>query len=191
MNVKQKANFGDMITCQAEYSRIIQPRFLVSTIWDWEFWRHGDLFHVEQTHNICTDEGLNDLLDIMFNGATQITDWFVIIFETETTPAAGTTYAVPVFTESSAYAEATRPAYVAAAASGKVVTNAASKAVFTMNDTKIIHGGGLVGGGSAEDTKANTAGGGTLYCASKLTAGKAVEAADVLKVTIAITAADA
>lgn len=183
---------GANIICEVERPAIIQPRFLVHTIWDWEFWRKGSLINAAHQHNICTDQGINSLLDIYFHGATQITAWYVLIFETETTPAAGTTYAVPVFTECAAYAELTRPAYTEAAAAAKVMTNTASKATFTMNATKTIWGGALVGGGTDADTKSNVAGGGTLYCASKLASpGKPVVSSDVVKVTIAITGADA
>jgi len=192
-NVCGKSKLGALVSCEAEYPRIIRPRFLAETVWDVEHWRKGKLLSLTSDHNICTDEGLNALLNIMFDGGTQIAaaDWFVLIFETDTTPAAGTTYATPVFTESAAYGEATRPAYTAAAAVAKVTTNTASKASFTMNATKIIYGGALVGGGTDADTKSDAAGGGTLYCASKFASSKSVENGDVLKVTIAITAADA
>jgi len=130
-------------------------------------------------------------MDIMFHGSTQITTWYVAIFESDTTPAAGTTYAVPVYTESTAYTEGARQAYVEAAASSKVTTNSASKATFTMNATKTIYGAALVGGGTDATDNTDVAGGGTLYCAAKFTSSKSVENGDVLKVTITITAADA
>jgi hypothetical protein len=140
--------------------------------------------------NVCTAEGLNLLLDVMFHGTSAITTWYVEIFESDTTPADGTTYATPVYTPSTAYDEATRPAYDEAAASSKVTTNTASKATFTMNATKTIYGGALVGGGSAATTKGDTAGGGKLFCASKFGSSKSVVDDDVLKVTVQITAAD-
>jgi hypothetical protein len=165
-------------------------RFLVRSIWDWEHYREGKLLDEWKEDNICTDEGLNSILDIMFHAATQLTTWYVLIFETDTTPAAGTTYAVPVWTECTAYAEATREEYVEAAASSKSITNSASKAEFTMNATKTIYGAGLVAGGTDANTKGDAAGGGTLYAASKFAASKAVENLDVLKVTITLTSSD-
>ena len=189
MNVK--SHIGANITCQVERPLIVMPRFLVETVWDVEHWRRGQMLSRTRDHNICTDQGLNALLDIMFHASTQITAWYVLIFETDTTPVAGTTYAVPVWTESETYDEAARVAYVEAAAAAKVMTNTASKATFTMNATKTIYGAALVGGGTAATTKSDVAGGGTIYCASKFASSKAVEAADVLKVTVAITAADA
>jgi hypothetical protein len=168
-----------------------KQRFLAESVWDVEHWRGDDMLSKTLDKNICTDEGLNALLDIMFDGDTQITAWYVAIFESDTTPAAGTTYAVPVYTESTAYAEAARVAYVVPAASSKVTTNTASKATFTMNATKTIYGAALVGGGTDATDNTDVAGGGTLYCASQFSASKSVESGDVLKVTITITGADA
>ena len=165
-------------------------KFIISSIWDWELVRKGKTIDQWKEENICTDEGLNALLDIMFSAGTQLTAWYVLIFETDTAPAAGTTYAVPVFTECEAYAEATREAFVEAGVSGKSITNSASKAEFTMNATKTIYGAALVGGGTDADTKGNVAGGGTMYCASKFSASKAVENLDVLKCTVTLTSSD-
>lgn len=153
--------------------------------------KFGRIKDVERCPNIVTDEGLDAILDIMLHADTQITAWFVLIVETDTAEAAGMTYAVPVFTESTAYDEATRPAYVEAAASGQSITNSASPADFTINATKTIYGAALVGGGTDADTKGNTAGGGTLLCYSKFGASKAVEDDDTLQVTYTISAADA
>ncbi|HDO36691.1 MAG TPA: hypothetical protein ENH07_10425 [Nitrospirae bacterium] len=187
----EKNHLGAHITAMVESSLIYRPQFLVESIWDVEHWRKGQLLDVTLDHNICTDEGLNALLDIMFHGATQITTWYVGIFESDTTPVAGTTYAVPVYTESTAYTEAARVEYAEAVASGKIITNSANKATFTMNATKTIYGAALVGGGSAPTDNTDVAGGGTMYCASKFVASKSVESGDVLKVTVSITSADA
>lgn len=165
-------------------------KFLVKSIWEWKHYRKDKLIDEWKEHNICTDEGLNALLDIMFHSATQLTTWYVLIFETDTTPVAGTTYAVPVWTECTAYDEATRPEFVEAAASGKSLTNSANKASFTINATKTIYGAALVAGGTGAPTKGDAAGGGTLYCASKFAVSKPVVSADVLNVTVTLTSAD-
>lgn len=188
--MKTKVKLGDIAFCNLESSRELVQKALVKSTWDWEQYRDGVLIGQWQESNICTDEGLNALLDIMFHASTQLTTWYLLIFETDTTPAAGTTYAVPVFTECTAYTEGTRPEFVEAAASGKSLTNSANKADFTMNASKTIYGAALVGGGTGASTKGNTAGGGTMYCASKFAASKAVESSDVLKVTCTLTASD-
>jgi hypothetical protein len=161
-------------------------------IWQWRrnplgLWKVVD--H-DITRNLVTNEGLDAILDIMFHADTQITTWYVTIVETNTAPAAGLTYAVPTYTESTAYDEGTRPEYVEAAASGQSMDNSASKAQFTISATKTIYGSSLVGGGSAPTTKADTAGGGTLFCYALYASSKAVVDDDVLNVQYTLTAAD-
>ena len=188
--METKARVGAIIEAQVERSVIYQPRFLVKSIWDIEHWRKGQMLSKTQDHNICTDEGLDALLDIMFGATAKIATWYIAIFESDTTPSAATTYAVPVYTESTAYTEAARQEYTDVPASSKVMTNSAAKGTFTMNATKTIYGAALVGGGSDPTVNTDTAGGGTLYCASQFGASKAVVTTDVLKVTVTITAAD-
>ena len=185
-----KVKIGDKVDAQLIRNLKQFHGFTIGSIWEWEHWRDGKLIDTWKEGNVCTAEGLNALLDIMFHASTQITTWYVEIFETDTTPADGTTYAVPVYTPSTSYDEGTRPAYNEAAASSKVITNSANKAVFTISATKTIYGAALVGGGSAATTKADTAGGGTLFCASKFAAAKSCVDNDVLNVTISITVAD-
>lgn len=194
-----KGVFGASMGVELVSPRIIKPRFLVSSIWEVEHFRrkakgslyNWDLINKDRSHNLCTNEGLDRLLDVMFHGTTQITAWYVGLFEDDYTPLATNTYAVPGCTESTTgYDEATRPAYTAAAASSRVTTNAANKAEFTFNTNKTIYGGILVGGGTAATTKGNTDGGGALYCSCRFSSSKAVVDDDVLKVTVALTAAD-
>jgi len=185
----EKSHFGAHISAEVERSLIYQPKFLVKSIWDIEHWRNNELISLEEgTKNICVDEGLNLLMDVMFGATAKSATWYVLIFETDTTPAAGTTYDVPVWTEANAsYDEATRPEYIDVPSASKVMTNTASKATFTMNATKTIYGAALVN----ENTKGAHGAGPRIYCAAKFASSKACESADVLKVTVAITAADA
>jgi hypothetical protein len=190
--VKALHSLGSRFSAMLERKILLKSqRFLVESVWEVECLRNGRLLWTEVNKNLCTDQGLNALLNIMFNEATQITTWYVALFNTNTTILATHTYAVPGYTESTAYDEATRPAFVEVTSTNKSLSNAASKASFTMDATTTIYGAALVGGGSAADTPGDTAGGGTLYCASKFDDAKAVEDDDVLRVTITLTAADA
>jgi hypothetical protein len=153
--------------------------------------KYGNLKWNEDIHNVVTNEGLDHILNVEFHGTTQITAWYVLLFNTNTTPSGTTTYASPVFTESTDYDEATRPAYVEAAASSQSMTNTASKAVFTISTTTSIYGAALVGGGTAATTKGDTAGGGTMFCAAKFSSVKNCVDDDTITVTIVISAADA
>jgi len=162
----------------------LKGRFIV------ECFRKGKLLWEEDVGNIITNEGLDAILDVMLHAATQITTWYCTLVETDTAPAAGMTYAVPVYTESTAYDEATRPAYVEAAASSQSITNSANKAVFTIDAAKTMYGASLVGGGGAPTTKADAAGGGTLLCYAKFAASRAVVDDDVINLTYTLSAAD-
>jgi hypothetical protein len=159
------------------------------TKWDFECYdKNGKLKWAELNRpNIVTHEGLDAMLNIMFHASTQITTWYIAPVETDTAAAATMTYAVPVYTEWDGYTEAARQAFVEAAASSQAITNSANKAVFTSNETKTLYGACLVGGGTAATTMADTAGGGTLFCYSKFSSSKDVEATDTFKVTVSIT----
>ena len=186
--VKEKTKFGAVYTL--ECMRLCDP------VTHKRFRNEGgrflprQLIWTEQAHNVVTAEGLNSILNIMFHAATQITTWYCVISETDTAGADGLTYAVPSFTETEAYDEATRPEYVEAESSAKSTTNVASKAVFTISGTKTLYGAGLVGGGTDPTVKSNTAGGGTLFSYAKFATARAVVAADVVNLTVAVGGAD-
>ena len=194
MEIKEKARFGGKFN--GEIWRPYDPDLARSV--RLKFGRESEQYKsipryldgILEGHNIVTDEGLDALLDIMFHGTTQITTWYCLLFESDTTPDGGETYAVPVFTESTAYDEATRPAYVEAAASSQAITNSANKAVFMISASKTMYGAALVGGGSTPNTKGDAAGGGTLFCAAKFTSSRAVVDDDVINLTYTISAAD-
>lgn len=174
-----------------------QEGCFLGSIWEWECRdKNGNLKWKETQHNTVQRQGMVALLNIMFNGqASPGTSWYLALFESDTAMTAGTaTYAVPVYTESTAYAEGTRGKFTQAAATTAgtcSITNSANKASFTMNATKTIYGGALVGGtsGTAMSTKSDTtSGGGILFCASKFTAAKAVVADDIINLSVTINA---
>jgi len=146
---------------------------------------------LEDVRNIIPDEGLNHALNVVLNGATGIDPWYCCLVESDTTPAAGQTYATPVYTESTAYDEATRPEYEPATSTAEEITNTANKAVFTINDTKTMYGASIVGGGTDANTKGNTAGGGTLFCYSRFTTSRSVISGDVINLTYSVEAESA
>lgn len=149
--------------------------------------RKGKIIDEFEDHNLVVNEGLNALLNIMFAGATQITPWYIGVFEGNYTPTAGVTAAtiVAAATECTAYDEATRQEYEEAAASGQSISNVANRATFTFNATKTIYGAFL----TSSSTKSGTTG--TLFSAARFGSAKAVEAADQLLLTYTFTAASA
>ena len=149
--------------------------------------RDGQSLGITEDHNIVVDEGLDHILSVIFNAGTQVTTWYVGIFEGNYTPLSTDTAAniTANSTESTAYTEANRVTWTEAAPSSQQITNSASKATFTINATKTIYGAFLV----STNTKSGTTG--TLMSASKFAASRAVVNLDELLITYTISAADA
>lgn len=188
MDTGMRAKMGSMVDAKIEKAQKIDGAAGMASLWEWEQIRDGKVIKTWKDTNICTDEGLTSLLDIMFHDATQIATWYIAVFSDDYTPLVTNTYATPGYTESSAYTEANRPAFVEAAAASKSITNSASKATFTINATVSIYGAALVSDNTKGDTVAASA---VLYNVSQFSSGvKAVESGDTLKVTITLTASD-
>ena len=191
--MEEKSGAKAVMGASVESQKDMLLRAIAGSRWNFECYdKEGNLKWAELNRpNSITNEGLDAWLNIMFHGATQITAWYIIPVETDTTATTALTYAVPGFTEWDGYSELTRQAFVGAAASSQSITNSANKAVYTSTETKTLYGGALVGGGTDADTKNDTAGGGTLFCYSKFSAGKPVESTDTFKIYCTISIANA
>jgi hypothetical protein len=138
---------------------------------------------VEEVDNLIPTEGLNYFLDAGLLGGSQLSSWYIALFEANYTPIAGVTAATfpAAATESTAYDEANRPTWTPGAIAAGSVSNTASKAVFTMNATKTIYGIAQ----TSVNTKSSTSG--KLVSVAKFAAAKAVVDDDILSVTSSIT----
>lgn len=141
--------------------------------------RDGEVIDEETFDNLVTNEGIDHILNTVFHGGTPVTTWYLGLFEGNYTPVATVTGATitSASTESTAYDESTRVAFDEAAASGQAITNAASKATFTMNATKTIYGAFLV----SNSTKSATTG--VVMSAARFGTSKAVVDDDQLLLT--------
>jgi hypothetical protein len=148
--------------------------------------RNGEIIHSQTVDNLVVDQGLSHLLDVTFNGATQITAWYLGLYEANYTPQADDTAAniSSRSTESTAYTEGTRPTFTTVAASGNAVTNAASRATFTINATKTMYGIFLASNSAKQSTS------GTLISVALFTNARSVISGDELVVTYTLTASD-
>lgn len=153
-------------------------RFLVQHV------RDGEVIDEEDLKNLVVNEGLNHILDVVLHGSSQVTNWYLGLFEGNYTPVATVTAATitAASTECTAYDESTRVAYDEAAASGQSITNSASKATFTMNASKTVYGAFLV---SASAKSATT---GVLLSAARFGSSKAVVDDDQLLLTYTFSA---
>lgn len=170
-----------------EQNGILVPtsHIAVQGVYHGQILRDGRVIDDFEDANLVVDEGLNALLNIQFAGATQVTTWYLGLFEGNYTPVATLTAATvtAASTECTAYASATRPAYVEASSTAKSTTNSASRASFVFSGTKTIYGAFLV----SISTKSATTG--TLFSAARFTTAKAVESGDELLLTYTFTAA--
>lgn len=146
--------------------------------------RDGKVIDEFDCKNIVVNEGLNNLLSVYFNAGTQITAWYLGVFEANYTPVATVTAATiaAASTECTAYASATRPAFDEAAPASQSISNSASRASFVFNATKTIYGAFLV----SSSVKSGTAG--TLFSAAQFASSKAVVSGDELLLTYTFTA---
>ena len=160
-------------------------KFKLAGFFTLEHIRDGKVIHSERFDNLVMDEGINSALNVVFHAATQITTWYVGLFEGNYTPVgteSGSTWHTTC-TECTAYDESARPEYVEAASSAKSITNSASKAVFTMNATKTVYGAFLCGlstkGGDATP----------LFAAARFGSSRSVVATDILQISYTVNGA--
>ena len=156
------------------------PRALHHRAWVKWLYRVTD---TETVHNIIPTQGLNHFLSVVCNTGTQVTTWFVGMFEANYTPVATDTMAAfpAAATECTAYTESVRQTWVESTPAGGVTTNVASKAEFNMNATKTLFGAFL----SSSPVKSGITG--TLLSAAKFSASKAVDSGDIARITASLT----
>lgn len=133
--------------------------------------------------NLLPTAGLNHMLDVVLHAGTQIATWYLAPFKNNVSPTSALTGANfnATLDELTEYDEATRQAYVEAAASGGVTTNSASKAEFTINASVNNWGAALLSSSTKED------GSDTLLAAVKYAAVRALVDDDVLSLRYDLT----
>lgn len=158
-------------------------------------WQHEWDGLIEPVHNLVTNEGLAYVIDVAFDNVADIDTWYVTIGTTNTTPLSTHTYAAPGITEASGanLNETVRQAWVEGASAGtttRSIDNSASPAIYTGDNSFTAYGAQLKGGGTAPTTLADTAGGGTMYCASLFAASLAMTVDSTIEVTYTVSATD-
>jgi len=152
-------------------------RYLVEVL------KGGEVVESEWISNLVPTEGLNHFLTTEFKGTSQVGTWYIGIYEGNYTPSAGVTAATlpAAATESTAYAETTRVAFVPGTVAAGALDNSASRAEFTMNATKTIYGGFM----SSSSAKGATTG--VLVSAVKFSSPKVLDSGSVLRITAGFT----
>lgn len=148
-----------------------------------QVWETLDEFDVE---NLVVNQGLNHILNVEFDGATQITQWYLGLFQGNYTPVATDTAATIAAnsTEASGYTAGVRQPWVQAGASAQSITNSASRASFTFNyvSATSIYGAFLASTATISGTS------GTLFSAARFSTAKSVINLDQLLLTYTFTA---
>jgi len=147
--------------------------------------KDGNLKWVAETPNLVVNVGLQYMAGSALTSTAQITTWYLGLYgaAASNSPSAGDTMATHGgWTEVTAYSESTRPAATFASATNanpSVVTNTASKAVFSINGTTTVGGAFL----TSNNTKGGTTG--TLFSAADFSApgDRSVVSGDILNVT--------
>lgn len=139
--------------------------------------------------NGVVNQGLNKILNVQFQSATQITTWYLDLIATGATLAAADTYASHAgwsYTTGTNYSNATRPTWAPAASTAQSSTNS-STVDFTIVATCTIYGIAVVAGSS---TKADSASGsGVLWATGAFPGGEqSLVNGDTLKVTYTVNA---
>ena len=147
--------------------------------------KDGNLKWVAETPNLVVNVGLQYMAGSALTSTSQITTWYLGLYgaASSNNPAAGDTMGTHAgWTEVTDYSQSTRPTATFASATNanpSVVTNTASKAVFSINATTTVGGAFL--------TSDNTKGGstGTLFSAADFQApgDRSVVNGDTLNVT--------
>ena len=148
--------------------------------------KDGKLKWTDESKNLVVNVGLQYMAGTALDGSTaRITTWYLGLYgaAASNTPAAGDTMSSHAgWTEVTDYSESNRPTatFVAATtANPSVVTNSASKAQFTMNNTVTVGGAFL----TSNNTKGGTSG--TLFSAKDFSSpgDRSVVSGDVVLVT--------
>lgn len=103
-------------------------------------------------YNLIPAEGIAHVLNTIWGAESKVATWYVALFSGNVTPASTwtaanfTSNATEITSLTEGYSQATRPEFVDAAASGGVIGNLASRAVFSIvcSSTLNIYGAALL-----------------------------------------------
>ena len=147
--------------------------------------RQGEVIDEWDCDNLVVNQGLNYLLSAGLGAGSQISSWYLGLFQANYTPVAGDTAATfpGSATETTGYTAGARQGFTAGAVSGQSITNSASAASFTFNATLTIYGAFLASSSVISGTT------GTLFSAAQFGTAKSVVSSDVLLLTYSFAAA--
>lgn len=174
----------------------LRGRFVV------EHWRGGKRINEYHISNGIVNEGKNKLLNVMFDGSTQISTWYLGLIDNSGYTALADTddydnidQASNGWDEFKNYTDGnngdnttTRPEWPTDPASAQSITNS-TVAVYNITGSGTVKGVFAVGGTAGSQTKGDHAAGATLWATALFTSGDVtVQNGDQLKVTYTVSA---
>lgn len=180
LSVGQKASVG------VERSRSIMDQLfskenpMIVEVFD----KNGKLKYREKFHNDITNVGKDSLLNVYFDAATQLTNWYFGVVNNAAFSAfadADTMSSHAGWAEYTGYDETARVAWAPDAASSQSITNATSR-TFDINATATLKGIFV----TSDSTKSGTSG--VLWATAAFSSTVPVTSGDVLKVTYTVNA---
>lgn len=142
--------------------------------------RHNGRIEREfEKHNLFTEQGMTHAVDGLLGGGTQITNWYAGLFSGDYTPVDTDTAATfpGAATEVTSYSETSRVLLAFGAASGGMIDNSITPAIFTFPAQVTLMGGFV----SSSLTKGSTAG--ILLSASHFDSPEIVKAGRTIELT--------
>ena len=145
--------------------------------------KDGKVIDSEVVHNLMPFEGANHMLGATLTGASQVTSWYIGLYEGNFTPNVSDTAATlpGLATECTEYSGSTRKAWTPGTVTAGVVDNSASKAEFTFTAAKTVYGGFM----SSASAKGATAG--ALISIVRFSSPRVLDIDSILRVTAGIT----
>ena len=142
----------------------------------------GEIIQFSDT-NLLPQVAIDHIAGLIRGTTSPIGSWYMGLFENNYVPTSGVTAAdLPgVVGESTAYTEATRPAWTNAYDGVSAIDNLASKATFTMNAAKVIYGAFIV---SSSVKAGNT---GLLLSIARFSTAKTLDSGSVFTLGAGIT----
>lgn len=167
-----------MIQCKGKQRTSLKGQFYIEHLN-----KAGELIGKYKVPNGIVDEGLNKILDTMFNSSGPIATWHIGLVDNAGFSAfanSDTMASHSGWVESAAYVEANRVTWASGAAAARTITNG-STADFSINATVTLKGIFI----TSNNTKSGTTG--VLWSTASFASNVAASNGDTLKVTYSIT----
>jgi len=158
-------------------------------------WDDGKLIQVpkwkEIIFNLVTYECLDDVLGVYFQGGSQATTWYILLFDSDSTPAGTWTYANigTDFTEFTDYDETTREEWIDGSVLNRILDNSATPAEFTasVGVNTVIYGTAMVNVSTKGD---NASPSGLIFNGARFSSARPFMEAETIKVVLTVNTQD-